>query len=168
MNLLVIVSNIIITVCYWWIPLTGIWYWKTHRDGLGKHKNLLLWFTGFIFAHGMTRVFYVLSYYYGVYDIHVGFLVVTAVLSMKVAFHARTFMQDMVKLPSRTELHFALTRATEEQAGRLLEIEEKKQLIQEQERSIGNLRNMIETRMWIDDKDKALEELNKMMERMRA
>jgi hypothetical protein len=164
---LYVMPSVIIALASWWIPFTGILYWKEHREGIGQYKNLLLWYAAFIFVGGTTHLFDILVFKWPYYNLSIVFLNVAAILSLKAAWHTRSFVQDTVKLPSRRELHDAINNYTAEKALREIELIEKTNMIQELKASIARLNDMIETRMWIDDRDKALQELTRMLEQMR-
>jgi len=165
---LYITPNVIIALCYWWIPFNGLLYWRGHREGLGKHKKLLIWYAAFIFWCGMTHFFDVIIFKWAVYNLNIVALNIAAVFSLKAAWHTRAFLRDAIKLPSRKELHDAVDRLSAEKINREADTKEKDILIKDQRASIARLTEIIETQVWIVDKDLALKELASMLERMKG
>jgi len=163
-----IVPNIVIALCYWWIPINGLIYWKGHRAGLGKHTRLLLWYAAFIFWCGVTHFFDVLIFKWAAYNLNIVALNIAAAFSVKAAWHTRAFVKDAVKLPSREELHAALDNLSAQKAMKEVAFLEKEEFIKEQTKTIIRLKDMIEQKAWIHAKDETLRELNGILERMKT
>jgi len=163
LKVLYIIPNVIIALCYWWIPVCGLYYWRKRREGIERQSGVLMLFVLFIFFCGVTHFLDVTVFGWAPYRFYTLVLDITAVISVAAALKVRPFMLELLRLPSRQQIHDLNDHLQAEMIQKelaALVLQKKNETLAVQ---VQHLEQMLRTQIWLFDKDKTLRELTEIV-----
>jgi hypothetical protein len=158
-----IASNAVITLAYALIPFCLLIIWIKRRRDM-EHAWLLLLFTAFIVACGLTHVCDIVVFWWPGYRLFTLISSVTALLSVYSALWLPFVTATIVRLPT-IAMYQQVNRELEQAVARKEEAnKEVKATIAALRRQVDHLERMRTTGLWVAEQETALRELKLVLE----
>jgi hypothetical protein len=173
------VSNVVIALAYFEIPVILLFLWRKTRDALLGPSTLIL-FLGLIVLCGLTHLSNALVFHRAPYRFSTGLHALTALAAAVTAFRLPHIVRQVVKLPSREyvcRINRRLqdevrsrARAEQELAGRNERLRARVKTLEEmlKANSVETLEGLLRTNQWIHERNAAIQELNQMLTELEA
>lgn len=119
-----VISDALIAVSYFSIPLTILWFVRQRQDLLAEHRRIAVLFGVFILGCGLTHVFGIIVLWTPLYVIAGWIKALTAAASVVTAFALVPMVPRLLKIPSPSQLTAANAALELEIAARRRALEE--------------------------------------------